>query len=120
VHYSDTLVTADWVKDADVENWAVRASLTKSTEWKYEEERRMFERGYARVSMPINPKALVGVIYGARCGAETIAHVRTLISDRTERGHPPLYEWQAKLSPKHFGVGVFTAGNTVPRGWEGR
>ncbi len=120
VRYSDSLTTADWVTDSDAERWALNALLTKSTEWKYEEEWRMFERGRARVAVPVSPKALVGVIYGARCPSATMDRVRLLIAERERAGHPPMYEWQARLSPKHYGLGIFTAGNPAPRYWEGR
>ncbi|MFM0351763.1 hypothetical protein [Paraburkholderia sp. RL17-347-BIC-D] len=63
--------------------------------------------------MLISPKTLVGVIHDARYGANTIAHVRGLSTDRTERGYPSLHGWQAKLSPKHFGVGIFTAAQLI-------
>ncbi|MFC0575366.1 DUF2971 domain-containing protein [Paraburkholderia solisilvae] len=120
VRYSDNLLTVNWVTDTLKDEWAVQPFLTKSREWLYEEEWRAFERNRAGVSMTIRPQALVGVIYGARCEADTIDRVRGLIATRVEAGHPPLYEWQAKLSSKHFGTGIFTADGPLPRDWKGR
>lgn len=83
-------------------------------------EWQMFERGRARVFVPMSPKALIGVIYGARCGAKPLStSVASLPAGRSAVIRR-CTRWQAKPSPKHFGLGILTVDDTVPRGREGR
>ncbi|WP_261533896.1 DUF2971 domain-containing protein [Burkholderia multivorans] len=121
VKYSDDFLKINWVtSDDEQENLTMTALLTKSLEWKYEEEWRILKKGHPRTQLSINPGALIGVIYGARCQSKAFERVRDLINERIERGHPPLFEWKAKLSPAHFGVGIFRHNSTVPKKWTGR
>ncbi|WP_086382305.1 DUF2971 domain-containing protein [Caballeronia sordidicola] len=120
VAYSGDFTSLNWLSDMDTGEAALRAFITKSTEWKYEEEYRLLQRLRARSSVDFLPGALVGVIYGARCPDETVKHVHGLIERRVASGKPRLFEWQARLSPRYFGVGIFSKGARVPPKWEGR
>lgn len=120
VVYSENFPVVNMLETTDREQAALRAFLTKSLEWKYEEEWRLFSRGQTRTSVPFAPGALVGVIYGARCTPETVLRVQTMIARREKLGRPRLYEWKAALSPRHYGVGIFTHLVGPSKRWEGR
>ena len=70
----------------------------KASDWKYEEEKRMFDYRHPSGHRPFPPQALKGVILGARTSENDKAWVAGLI----EQSGKQLEVWQAKLSETEF------------------
>lgn len=72
--------------------------VTKASDWKYEEEKRMFDYRHPSGHRPFPPQALKGVILSARTSENDKAWVAGLI----EQSGKQLQVWQAKLSETEF------------------
>jgi hypothetical protein len=102
--------------DAEEETWALRliaqAFLTKSLDWSYEREWRMFlplddadrpHEANGRVHLfAFPPSALTGVILGARCEDATRAAVEKIVQSDPELDHVSVR--MARISATHFEV----------------
>lgn len=86
-----------------------KAFLTKAHEWEYEKERRIFESKRAGHYMAFAPRALVGVILGAKISAANEAMIRKLLLERDARHHPPLRLYRAICQESSYAIKVYRA-----------
>jgi len=86
-----------------------KAFLTKASDWYYERERRIFENGRAGQYMAYAPKALVGVILGARISQNDESMVRGLLVEREQKRHPSLDLYRATCQESAYAVKVYRA-----------
>lgn len=86
-----------------------KAFLTKADAWGYESERRIFEMDRAEQYMFYAPRALVGVILGAKISHADETMIRNLLIERSDRRHPPLRLYRAHCQESSYGVKVYSA-----------
>jgi hypothetical protein len=87
-------------------------ALTKSTEWKYEEEWRLIRRlaGSKRISKPpydiclfdIPCDAITSITFGARCPEKKRLEIQGHVKARPQLGHIEIYE--CRLSETYFAL----------------
>ncbi len=71
--------------------------LTKSNAWKYEGEHRIINQDRAKQKMFFNPKALYGVILGAKSTSTDIELVKKLLDERSHIDRPTIKVFQSHL-----------------------
>jgi len=118
VEYGDAYPSMEWT-DFDRTD-AVTALLTKSTEWSYEQESRILLAHAAKTILPFDQRALKGIIFGARCSAESKYKVKELIERRIRAGGTSPTLFDAHLASEKYSIGIFPHGQTVPQIWSGR
>lgn len=65
--------------DFNLQNRAIATALaTKATSWEYEQEWRIMLADHARTTMEFDPKAITGIILGARCPEEISDHAKAV------------------------------------------
>jgi len=94
IHYTQG-IAGDLIKNA---------FLTKSLDWKYEDEWRLFEPKKAGHLMSYNSKSLVGVILGARISDKDKLMVFGLLKERKQRRLHTPWVYQAKCSSTAYEV----------------
>lgn len=88
IHYSGEL-KGDFVK---------KAFLTKSKDWKYEEERRIFEGGRPNQHLGFRPEALRAIILGCRVQPKAIEILARLLQERRDKNMPEIMLFKASMS----------------------
>ncbi len=86
-----------------------KAFLTKAKEWEYENERRIFEKDRAGQYMSYAPKALVGLILGARISNSDEAMIRNLLNERKARRYPSLRLYRSTCQASAYAVKIHRA-----------
>lgn len=81
-----------------------KAFLTKSEDWRYEQEWRIFEPKKAEHLMSYNSKALFGIFLGARINDEDKSMVFDLLKERKSRRFHMPWIYQTKCSEKTYEV----------------
>lgn len=101
VTYGTELPTFRWL-NPNHDQLARNVLGRKSPEWEYEEEWRIIYTRGAYTSRSFNPRALTGVILGARISEEDQAKVKTW----GIRHDPPLVVYRAHLKEGQFGLDI--------------
>jgi hypothetical protein len=101
VNYQLQYTEIDLFNGSDVE-LSTRTLLTKSKDWEYEKEYRLFEFKGAEKLRRFKPSALTGVIFGARIDSVRRATLRALAEDRT----PKQILYQAKVAEKDYKIEI--------------
>lgn len=84
-----------------------KAFLTKSIDWKYENERRIFDPKRAGQSLLYKPQALVGIVLGAKISMEDRGMVMDLIADRNSKGLPSLTIYESVCQNMAYAVKIY-------------
>ncbi|MBB6249159.1 DUF2971 domain-containing protein [Rhodanobacter sp. A1T4] len=86
--------------------FALRMISQKSTDWRYEKERRLLHFGSSNLLLPYTPKALTGVILGYRCEDTVRSDVLNLIEKREEKFGYKVRIYRATMSDSryHFSI----------------
>lgn len=78
--------------------------LTKADDWLYENERRIFNLDRAHQKLAFNPKALYGIILGAKSDQNDFQLIRDLIAQRDRLGRPKLKIFLSQVSDSKYKV----------------
>lgn len=78
--------------------------LTKADDWLYENERRIFNLDRAHQKLAFNPKALYGIILGAKSDRNDIQLIKDLVAQRNQLGRPELKIFQSQISDSKYKV----------------
>jgi hypothetical protein len=84
-----------------------KSFLTKSSEWAYESERRIFDRGVARKYLAFNSKALFGIVLGANISEVDKSMVYSLLDKRKRKGLPDIKVYQARCSDTEYKLKIW-------------
>lgn len=83
----------------------IRATfLTKANDWLYENERRIFNLDRAHQKLAFNPKALYGIILGAKSDENDIRLIKDLVAQRDQLGRPKLKIFLSQISDSKYKV----------------
>lgn len=78
--------------------------LTKADDWAYENERRIFNTDRAHQKLAFSPKALYGIILGAKSDQNDIQLIKDLLVQREKIGGPKLKIFQSYISDSKYKV----------------
>ncbi len=83
----------------------IRATfLTKANDWSYENERRIFNLDRAHQKLSFNPRALYGLIIGAKSDHNDIELIRGLVAKRASLDRPKLKIFHSEISDSKYKV----------------
>jgi len=70
----------------------------------YENERRIFNLDRAHQKLAFNPKALYGIIIGAKSDQNDIQLIKDLVAERDQLGRPKLKIFDSQISDSKYKV----------------
>jgi hypothetical protein len=86
-----------------------KSFLTKSKEWSYESERRIFDRGVAKKYLAFNSNALFGIVLGVNISEDDKAMVYSLLEKRKRKGLSEVRVFQARCSDLQYKLEIWRA-----------
>jgi hypothetical protein len=86
-----------------------KSFLTKSSEWSYESERRIFDRGFAKQYLAFNSNALLGIVLGANISEADKIMIYSLLAKRRSKGLSELKVFQARCSDSEYKLKIWRA-----------
>lgn len=88
-----------------------KSFLTKSNDWEYESERRIFDQGCAKKYLAFHPNALFGIVLGAKISEPNKSMIQSLISKRVSKGLSELKVFQARCSDSEYKLNIWRVRN---------
>lgn len=105
VTYSSNFPIVDFSKEIK-KDFIKDVFLTKADAWKYEDERRIFERNGAKKYLAFEPKALSGIILGCNIKDESIDSIKKLLEERKKKNQNEIKIYQAIKANSAFNVKI--------------
>ena len=106
VEYANEYVRFNWLERDKVGARLGDAILRKAPIWDYEHERRILEFGLAKTNLTFKPRALKGVILGARATKSMELELVTHCRERALRRMPPLRLYRAVTRNDRFALEI--------------
>jgi hypothetical protein len=102
VHYEPGLPTLNYIDHDEFARGLGRMLFSKSPDWRYERENRIFLDGQANRYLPFEASALRKLIFGCKAIPVFIASVLTMLTERTSAGLPPVEVFYTHLDARSY------------------
>jgi len=107
INYSKNYPVVKYMHEKNGADLIEKPFLTKSEDWKYESEWRIFDLEKAKHYLYFKPKSLFGIILGAKITETNKKMVYSLLRQRAKKGFPEVKVFDARCSDTEYKLQIW-------------